>query len=250
MRQRRKRPQRRLRPELVGQVRLALQVLPLGRGGPPRPRLRRCRRRDRPLLRRSRDRRALSRRRLAVGGIQRAAGRLLECVGGYAGTSSAAPVRALGTGDGQAPLRHRPSHRRRLRADRRQRAAGPAGARAAPRGALQRCANLRTDAVDPARPQPAAARGHPARHADRRQGGHRHERLGDHVPGAAADHRRDLERHRRDPADARAPRRLRLERRHVHLGFPDPGELLPPDRGWARRLRHRRRAALLRQQGR
>ena len=126
MRQRRKRPQRRLRPELVGQVRLALQVLPLGRGGPPRPRLRRCRRRDRPLLRRSRDRRALSRRRLAVGGIQRAAGRLLECVGGYAGASSAAPVRALGTGDGQAPLRHRPSHRRRLRADRRQRATGPA----------------------------------------------------------------------------------------------------------------------------
>ena len=104
--------------------------------------------------------------------------------------------------------------------------------------------------VDPARPQPAAARGHPARHADRRQGGHRHERLGDHVPGAAADHRRDLERYRGDPADARAPRRLRLERRHVHLGFPDPGELLPADRGWPRCFRHRRRATLLRQQGR
>ena len=44
--------------------------------------------------------------------------------------------------------------------------------------------------------------------------------------------------------------RFRLGRRHVHLGFPDPGELLPADRGWPRCFRHRRRETLLRQQGR
>ena len=56
--------------------------------------------------------------------------------------------------------------------------------------------------------------------ADRREGGHRHERLVHHAAGAAAHHPRDLERYRGDPADAGPPRRLRLGGRDVHLGFP------------------------------
>ena len=103
--------------------------------------------------------------------------------------------------------------------------------------------------LDPARPRPPAPRDHAARHGGRRQGGHRHERVVDHVPGAEADHPGDRERYRRDEADAGPSRRLRLERRDVHLGFPYLGELLPAHHGRARRLRHRRRAALLRQQG-
>ena len=70
------------------------------------------------------------------------------------------------------------------------------------------------------------------------------------VPGIATDRRRDRQRHRGDPADARTPRRIGLQRRDVHLRFPDPGELLSTDHGRALRLRHGRRAALLRQSGR
>ena len=105
----------------------------------------------------------------------------------------------------------------------------------------------RAHADDPARPRPAAPRGHAKRQRERGEGDPRHERVVHRVPGAQADHRRGRERHRGDPADARAPRRLGLQRRHVHLGFTDPGELLPPDDGRAPRLWHGRRPALLRQ---
>ena len=117
----------------------------------------------------------------------------------YPGAPPALPLRALGAGDGPASIRDRAARRRHLRAHRRQRAAGPAGARAAPDGTRHGGAHLRADADEPPRPHPAAPRGHAARHGDGGEGGHRHERLVDHVPGAAAHHRRGRERHRGRP---------------------------------------------------
>ena len=197
VRRRRQRPKRRVRDELVVEVRQPDQSVRRRGGRPAGAGLGGRRRQDRRVLRAERDRRPLPSARLAVDGDQPGAGRRVGEHIGQARPGRPGAVRAARRGGGrtQVGLGHAPG--RSVRADGRRRPSRVPGAGPAAGGDRARRAYLRGIAHDPDRAlERPAAGANGGRPGDRRAGGARDQRVGravarvSAVPGGRGERRR------------------------------------------------------------
>ena len=232
--------QRRVRSLLVAQARFAVPAVRARGGHSHRASVRSRDQRDRGVLPRTAYRRGLPAGRLAVDRDDERADGVLG--GGLAAVRAGRrralpPPRPAGSRGAQ---RVRNASGRRLRRERRHRAAGGAGAGPAPGGAVARSADLRAHEGSRILARPSGGAALPGGNAPCRSPRHRHQRLVRVPPGASPGDRRRFERHGGDRADSGPAARDRLGAEPVDQRFPDDGRLLSPDARRPHRLRQGR----------